>query len=187
MYTGNAQNHNNKVYEYLSKYAAYIHRDQPHEISDITGESLQATAQQAENSAPGMDSWTADDMHLLPLKSFHILADMLNIIEHGKCWPQDLLHQKAALLAKNPEDLMDTKPLSEEVLPDLFVDLCSNFWRGASDVAVVAIGKRNGGVAIERGDGPVVGKDLLAGQPAAEHHLVSHAPFAPKRKPSSSP
>eukprot|EP00973_Karenia_brevis_P003916 539625-Karenia_brevis.AAC.1 len=76
---------------------------------------------QAAHSTPGMDSWAPADYKLFSLLAFQWCAHLLNLIEGGCPWPDDLLHARASLLCKDPSEPYD--PLAWRVLwilPNLY-------------------------------------------------------------------
>ena len=76
-------------------------------VSDLKGEDLFNTIATAGHTSQGMDHWAYADLTLLPLSAFHYLALLLNLVEQGKPWPDQLLYSRAHLLSKNPEDTLN--------------------------------------------------------------------------------
>ena len=70
--------------------------------------------QAANNSAAGLDNFSPEDFKLLSDLTCDWLAYMLNAIEAGADWPDDLQSAKAAFLSKDPAKLDD--PLEYRVL-----------------------------------------------------------------------
>ena len=54
--------------------------------------------------SPWSGLWSPADFKLLTKLAFDYLAAMLNCIEEGASWPDQLLHQKACLLLKDPDN-----------------------------------------------------------------------------------
>eukprot|EP00973_Karenia_brevis_P077860 10819318-Karenia_brevis.AAC.1 len=68
-----------------------------------------------------MDSWAPADFKLFSDSIFQWASSLLNIIEKGYPWPEDLLHTRATLLCKNPATPYD--PLAWRILwilPNLY-------------------------------------------------------------------
>ena len=51
---------------------------------------------------------------MLPLKAYGYLADLLNDVEKGAPWPEQLTNARAAFLSKDPDD--ELNPLAYRVL-----------------------------------------------------------------------
>ena len=51
---------------------------------------------------------------MLSEKAFKMLGEMMNAVEKGSPWPEQLEQARAALLAKGPEDMLN--PLAYKVL-----------------------------------------------------------------------
>eukprot|EP00973_Karenia_brevis_P031843 4393927-Karenia_brevis.AAC.1 len=68
----------------------------------------------AEHSAAGMDHWSPADFQLLSDCIFDQLAILLDVIENGAPWPETLLHTKASLQPKDPDDQYN--PLANRIL-----------------------------------------------------------------------
>ena len=72
-------------------------------------------------SAPGLDHFAYQDPKLLAPLHCTYVAEMLNLVEQGAPWPQGLLHTKAALLPKDPDEPYDPLPYRViSVLPGLY-------------------------------------------------------------------
>eukprot|EP00973_Karenia_brevis_P030595 4219310-Karenia_brevis.AAC.1 len=61
----------------------------------MTSKDLQRMCLEAKASSPGMDGWSPADFKLFPLASFHWIACLLQLIEQGHAWPQQLSHHRA--------------------------------------------------------------------------------------------
>ena len=61
-----------------------------------------------------MDGWSPADWACLPEEPFHFLAAMYDTIEDGASWPADVLHARAAYLAKSDEPSLE--PLDYRIL-----------------------------------------------------------------------
>ena len=107
IYAGNVSNVAQHVAHYITKYANYLYRSTTHHLAPLTGRDLQLEILHTANSSPGLDLWTYNDLKLLPLEAFDMLAQLLNSIEQGCPWPNQLLYTKAHLLAKNPDKRLD--------------------------------------------------------------------------------
>ena len=58
----------------------------------------------ATKSAGGLDNFTPEDFTYLSDSTYEWIATLLNIIEDGGTWPQELLLGRAAFLSKDPDD-----------------------------------------------------------------------------------
>ena len=83
-------------------------------MTDLTAEDLQTTAKTTKETAGGLDRWTPAEMKMLSLQVCRYLADMLNDIERGAPWPEQLSSARAAFLSKDPDD--ELNPLAYRVL-----------------------------------------------------------------------
>ena len=68
----------------------------------------------AKQNQGGPDGWMTAELSLMSLRAAGLLAEMLNAIEKGAPWPQDITKGRAAFLAKDPAILGD--PLAYSVL-----------------------------------------------------------------------
>ena len=114
IYEGNVEERNDFIANYLTKYASYLFRANPFQLPPLQASELRELALQCDSSAPGMDAWTYDDFRLLPLVAFQYLVCLLDLVENGAPWPEQLLHNKAHMLAKDPSKPMD--PLQYRLL-----------------------------------------------------------------------
>ena len=103
-----------KAEEYMHKYAEYLHKEKQANIEDITGEDLEYSARTTADSAAGMDQWAPGDLAMLSKKAYERLAKMLNMIEDGSPWPEQLEKARATFLAKDPDNALD--PLAYRVI-----------------------------------------------------------------------
>ena len=83
-------------------------------MEPLTGEELQMAATNATESAAGGDQWGPGDIKLFSSVAFERIAEMLNAVESGEQWPQEMQHSSAAFMAKDEEDKLN--PLAYRVL-----------------------------------------------------------------------
>eukprot|EP00973_Karenia_brevis_P094123 12420886-Karenia_brevis.AAC.1 len=103
VYNGNSSHHAHTVASYLHKYSSYLFMSCPTTLPPLTTHDLYATIHDTTNSAGGMCSWTYAEWKLLPEFVFTHIVCMLNLIEGGAPWPQQVLHAKAHPLSKDPQ------------------------------------------------------------------------------------
>lgn len=110
--------HEKLINEYLEKYGSkgckYIYHARAATMTDLTAEDLRTTARTTKETAAALDRWTPAEMRMLSLKAYGYLADMLNYIEHGASWPEQLTSARAVLLSKEPDD--ELNPLAYRAL-----------------------------------------------------------------------
>eukprot|EP00973_Karenia_brevis_P051560 7160271-Karenia_brevis.AAC.1 len=91
VYRGNISNPISAVIEYVCKYAHYIFRAPSWTVPPLDAEELQDVISQCSQSAAGLDSWSYEDLKLLPLLAYQCLVPLLELIEEGAPWPDQLL------------------------------------------------------------------------------------------------
>ena len=70
-------------------------------MAELTADNLKETARCTEDSASGLDQWAPRDKRLLSDKAFDSLAEIINMIEGGAEWSEQLETARAAFLAKD--------------------------------------------------------------------------------------
>ena len=60
-----------------------------------------------QDSAPGLDGWSAQDLEILSDKAYQLLVNMLDSIEGGANWPKAMQATRAVFLSKDPEDVQN--------------------------------------------------------------------------------
>ena len=80
----------------------------------MTAEDLRETAMDTSDSASGLDQWAPGDMKLHSQTAFETFAELLNMIEEGAEWPEQLKVAGAAFLSEDPKERLD--PLEYRVL-----------------------------------------------------------------------
>ena len=113
IYAGNVMGQEQKTEEYMDKYSECLHKEKQANVEDITGEDLETTGRMTGDSAAGMDQWAPGALSMLYKEAYKILANMLNSIEKGSQWPEQVEKARAAFLAKDPDDALN--PLSYRV------------------------------------------------------------------------
>ena len=114
VYQGNVVNQQLAVERYLSKYSKYIFRACPCILPQLDPQELANVFHECGPSAPGFDGYKYEDFKLLPLVAFQHLVSILQLIESGHPWPEQLLHTRAHMLSKDPEKMFD--PLAYRLL-----------------------------------------------------------------------
>ena len=104
VFAGNVADPIKATNHYLNKYSTYLFRADPFVIGALDPDELQRTVCDCSPSAPGMDAWTFDDWKFLPREAFVHLCTLLTLTENGHQWPSQLLHAKAHMLSKDPDD-----------------------------------------------------------------------------------
>lgn len=114
VYQGNGWDHEQLVDKFVERYKEHIlHQDQ-FEIHDVDPDRLMKKCMSTNNSAAGMDQWGPAEFKLLSRESFVWLAKLLDAVEGGAKWPDQLKWAKAAFLAKDANDC--NNPLASRVL-----------------------------------------------------------------------
>eukprot|EP00973_Karenia_brevis_P045722 6331493-Karenia_brevis.AAC.1 len=114
VYAGSAASHIGATARFLSNYRQFILMDNTFELPELTVHDLMRTCQRANSSSPGMDGWSPADFKLLPEASFRWILALLQLVEEGHPWPQQLSHHKAVLVSKNPDNPF--APLEQRIL-----------------------------------------------------------------------
>jgi hypothetical protein len=107
---------------FMQKHKKYIFRGEAPSLEPISGEDVYSCVRSCKHTAPGMDGWSPAEFSVLSMQACQQLASMLNRIEAGAGWPEQLLEHKAVGLAKSeqagPEKLLDYRWLM--ILPQLY-------------------------------------------------------------------
>ena len=114
IYKGNAENGEEKAEKYVKKYDEHLFKAKTATMEKLTGKDLKQTAMDTGDSAAGLDQWAPGDMKMISDAALDALAEMLNMVEEGAEWPEQLRVARAAFLSKNPEERLD--PLEHRVL-----------------------------------------------------------------------
>ena len=73
----------------------------------IDPQQLQDELQKKSQSVGGLDGFIPNDLSMSSILATTKLAKLLDLIELGSPWPDDLTHGKGAFLAKDPDELED--------------------------------------------------------------------------------
>ena len=114
IYDGNCSDNGGIVRSFLGKYHKDIFKRSEYQLHSVNWESLKATCIHAKHTVAGMDGFTPSDLTLLSDDAFWWLAELLELVEGGQPWPEQLTHARAAFLAKDPDRPED--PLAYRVL-----------------------------------------------------------------------
>ena len=114
IYAGNSRDLNETVESFIRKHGEAIFTADAHVVEPITGDSLRTECINARHSAGGLDHFDPADFTLLSPQAYHWLAMLLNSIEDGADWPEDILLARASFLAKDRDNL--ESPLSYRIL-----------------------------------------------------------------------
>jgi hypothetical protein len=90
----------------LKNYGEYLHEAKQATVERLTGRDLEEAARDAKETAAGPDQWAPADFKLLSPKAFEALATMLNLIEDGAEWPEQLKTARAVFLPKDEDCLL---------------------------------------------------------------------------------
>eukprot|EP00973_Karenia_brevis_P047609 6607836-Karenia_brevis.AAC.1 len=104
VFDGNVKDVGGLLTNFFSKYHKHLYKAPQYNLDNITGEELRSVCLAASHSSAGMDGWAPADYKLFSVKIFEQMAELLNIIEGGAPWPKPLLHTRAVLLPKDPDD-----------------------------------------------------------------------------------
>ena len=107
IYKGNVNDKAALAEHFIKKHAASIYTDVEFQLDPMTGPELKAECIHARKSAGGLDHFEPADFALLSDSAFTKLADLLNAIEDGADWPEDVSTARAAFLAKGADKLED--------------------------------------------------------------------------------
>ena len=115
IYQGNGRDLEAQAKSFMDKYRPHIFkRESPVVLGNVDPERLMRVCVQAKKSAPGTDAWTPAEFAMLPQNAYAWLAKLLDMVESGRPWPQDLQHAKAAFMEKDAGNNHD--PLAYRVL-----------------------------------------------------------------------
>ena len=64
---------------------------------------------EAKETAAGLDQWTFGDMRMLSPKAYDAMTEILNEIEGGKAWPQQMHMARAAFLPQEEVNSQDPR------------------------------------------------------------------------------
>ena len=107
IYKGNVEEPDKMMEKYIEEYDKNIFKAKQATIEPITGKDLSEAANEAKETAAGPDQWAPADLKLLSLKAFEALAILLNIIEDGAPWPEQMTTARAAFLPKEEEHFLE--------------------------------------------------------------------------------
>lgn len=111
---GNITDKDALVDSFIRKHGYSVYTDSEFHVEPITGEQLKAECLHVRKSAGGLDHFEPADFALLGDLAFSKLASLLNAIEDGAEWPEDVTVARAAFLAKDADNLEN--PLAYRVL-----------------------------------------------------------------------
>ena len=114
VYDGCARNTNKLRHAFFKAYTPFIHTAAPYHVEPLTGPEFKQVCIDASKSAGGLDHFTPEDFTYLSDAAYHWIAFMLNTIESGAEWPDDLCNGRAAYLSK--DELHTDDPLAYRVL-----------------------------------------------------------------------
>ena len=115
IYRGNEEDHEAAAKKFLEEYKEFLYKQTEEEnIGMVTGAEIKEACQDAAETAAGLDIWSPSDFRMLSDKAYEWLAVLLNTIEEGAEWPEQLLHGRAAFLEKDEDDRFN--PLAFRVL-----------------------------------------------------------------------
>jgi ribonuclease HI len=94
--------------QFFAKHSKHITRLPEYKLDNLSVESFKKTCQAGKKSAAGLDGWSSADLSILSDKSYGILVDFLNCIEHGQVkWPEHMRQTRTVFLSKDPNKTDD--------------------------------------------------------------------------------
>ena len=72
-------------------------------VFKLTANDLHEAISWAKETAAGPDQWCPGDLKLMTLRACGWLAALLNLVENGAGWPDQMMTARAAFLAKDLE------------------------------------------------------------------------------------
>ena len=75
----------------MNKYAEFIYNGKEATMEKLSGKGLKITAACTGESAAGLDQWALGDLKLLSDLAYEELAVMLNMVEKGAEWPEQMV------------------------------------------------------------------------------------------------
>ena len=114
IYNGNFDDLKGAANAFMNKYKQYIYSSKEFKVQPITGKAFMRTCTSGKMTTAGLDNWEPAELAMLSESTFDWIAEMLNLIEAGRPWPDGMLHAKAAYLVKDPKRTDD--PLAYRVL-----------------------------------------------------------------------
>eukprot|EP00969_Alexandrium_andersonii_P014855 649090-Alexandrium_andersonii.AAC.1 len=109
IYDGNAGDLGALVDNFARRLGPWIPRAAQWQLPPLTAKQVLQGFARAGASAPGLDGWHPRELALMSLGAAELLARLLNFVESGGQWPQQLLRAKVAFLAKSSEPSMDPR------------------------------------------------------------------------------
>ena len=94
---------------FLNQYGAFFVKQAEFKVSRLSVKHLKDAIHCSPDNSPGLDGVLATDLEMLSDAALQRLADMLNLIEDGADWPQQMLAGRMAWLDKTdgPEPSLD--------------------------------------------------------------------------------
>ena len=74
----------------MKTYGDYIYKEKVAKMEAITREDLRQTINGMAATTPGMDQWSMADLRMVSEQALERMAQMLNAIEGGAKWPEQL-------------------------------------------------------------------------------------------------
>ena len=100
IYRGNIIHKHALAESFVIKHVPAVSTDEEFSLGPMTGMEHNAECLNARKPAGGLDHFEPADFALLTDKEFEKLAALLNAIEDGADWPEDVATARAAFLAK---------------------------------------------------------------------------------------
>lgn len=103
IYDGADSNVTSRSNRFMENYEGFIfHRDEgEYQIGTVCSDKLKAACTEAKHTAAGPDGWSPDDFSRLSSKAYFRFAKLLDEIEAGRPWPDDLLHPRASFMEQD--------------------------------------------------------------------------------------
>ena len=95
IYSGNSADHEKLLGDYIKDYGRFVFVAEQPTMMELTGQDLMASALTAKETAAGIDQCPGD-LKLFSKKAFDWIAVLLNMVEAGSGWPQQMKVARAA-------------------------------------------------------------------------------------------
>ena len=117
VYQGSPSSEQQLFADFCQRYAEHLHIAPEWELPPISEKHFAAKLRRLGNRVPGIDGWRYKEFARLSPKARHFLLALLQAVEQGSPWPQQLLLSKAAFVSKEgAEPHVAQSPLGYRIL-----------------------------------------------------------------------